>query len=210
MKKKITIVFAIIFAILLILIVMYLVDRYMMENNKPVVFSTWGYDYAPPVNKYEILEIIDSSDNYSCAQALEKIYEDSENEYYFSTIKSEFIIVKYKNGGQANIKVALNIGQISLEDLDRFGIKYITKEKENDGVEKFTATVLDAKETYMLVEPDETELERRSADQIVVSFASEDLNKKYETDTKVVIYYSGSIMESYPARINADKIEVAN
>lgn len=50
MKKKILIVLVVILAIILILGVLYLIDINRMKNNKPVFFSTWGYDYAPPVN----------------------------------------------------------------------------------------------------------------------------------------------------------------
>ena len=186
---------------------MYLVDMYMIKNNKPVVFSTWGYDYAPTEQSYRVLEIVDLSSKYSCAQALEKIYEDSKNEYYFSSIKSYYITVKYENMGEEKIKTALNKGHITLEDLRGFNIEYITKPKENDGVESFTATILDKSATYMLVEPNECELETRTADKIVVSFDKENLMHKIEVDDKVIIYYSGSIMESYPARIEAEDIQ---
>lgn len=47
MKKKILIIIAIILVLALIIGTMYIIDRKRMENNKPVVFSTWGYKYAP-------------------------------------------------------------------------------------------------------------------------------------------------------------------
>ncbi|MBQ8044279.1 MAG: DUF3221 domain-containing protein [Clostridia bacterium] len=207
MRKKIIIVITVFIAVLLLLGIMYLVDRYMMKNNKPVIFSTWGYDYAPPEQNYKVLQITDLSNKYSCAQALEKIYEDSKNEYYFSSIKSNYITVKYENMGEEKIKSALNKGHITLEDLDDFNIDYIVKSKVNDEGESFIATILDKTETYMLVEPDECELETRTADKIVVSFDKENLMQKFGVDDKVIIYYSGSIMESYPARIKADNMQ---
>jgi len=206
MKKSVLVV---IIVLLLVSIVgtMYVVDINRMKNNKPVVFSTWGYDYAPPENDYRILEIIDLSHKYSCVQALEKIYEDSENEYYFSSIKSYYITVKYENMGEEKIKSALNKGHITLENLREFNIDYIKKSKINDGVESFTATVLDKGDAYVLVQPDECELETRTADKIVVSIAKEKQIPKIEVDDKVIIYYSGSIMESYPAKIEAYDIQ---
>ena len=206
--KKIIIILAVTIGIILILTAMYFVDMYMMKNNKPVIFSTWGYDYAPPENSYRIVEIIDLSNKYSCAQALEKIYEDSKNEYYFSSIKSNYITVKYENMAQEKVKTALNKGHITLKDLEDFNIAYITKAKSNDTMESFTATILDKSEKYILVEPDECELEIRTADKIVVSFTKDSLIHKLETDDKVIIYYSGSIMESYPARIEAQDIQI--
>ena len=37
---------------------LFIVDKHRMDNNLPVVFSTWGYDYAPPVNHEDITEEI--------------------------------------------------------------------------------------------------------------------------------------------------------
>lgn len=155
MKKKITIAITTLIAILIILGAMYLVDRYMMENNKPVIFSTWGYDYAPPENGYQILEIVDKTKdiNYTCAMALEKIYEDDTNEYYFSCIKSVDIIVKYVNGYEENVRVALSRGHISLQDLAVYDIGYITQKKESQNSHSFVATVLEKTTTYIIVEP---------------------------------------------------------
>ena len=53
MKNKILVIVAIILVVALIVGIMYLVDINRMKNNKPVVFSTWGYDYAPPENVQE-------------------------------------------------------------------------------------------------------------------------------------------------------------
>ncbi len=48
MKKKIIIVVSIILGICFIFSVIYAIDMNRMNHQKPVVFSTWGYDYAPP------------------------------------------------------------------------------------------------------------------------------------------------------------------
>jgi len=47
MMKKIVLVSIIILIILLL--VVFVIDQYRMKNNLPVLFSTWGYDYVPPV-----------------------------------------------------------------------------------------------------------------------------------------------------------------
>lgn len=210
MKKKIAIILGIIIAILLAIGVMYLTDRHMMKNNKPVVFSTWGYNYAPPETTYEILEIMDKTKdtNYTCAMALEKIYEDDTNEYYFNCIKSQDIIVKYINGYEENVKVALNKGHITLKDLDTFGIGYMTEKKETEKGNNFVGTVLEETTTYIIVEPDENESERKSADKIVINKDHKDY--LYGIGTKVKVYYDGQIMETYPVRINANSVYVLN
>jgi len=50
MKKKICIVILIICLLGIIVWGMYLTDRIRMKNNKPVIFSNWGYSYVPPIN----------------------------------------------------------------------------------------------------------------------------------------------------------------
>lgn len=58
MKKKIIIVILVLAILLLVLGGMFLIDKNCMDNNKPVIFSTWGYDYAPPEEKENITETI--------------------------------------------------------------------------------------------------------------------------------------------------------
>ena len=48
MKKKIIIIVSIIVVLALAVGGAYLIDKNRMDNNKPVIFSTWGAKYAPP------------------------------------------------------------------------------------------------------------------------------------------------------------------
>lgn len=82
-----------------------------------------------------------------------------------------------------------------------------------DNPHSFTATVLENKGTSLLVQPDEGEDELRSSDKIVVrvpkdSAVLEDLSQ-FSVGSKVKITYGGAIMESYPAQINAYRVESA-
>ena len=52
-KKVFKIVLGVIFLIIGLFITMFLFDVRMMNLNKPVIFSTWGYDYTPAINFYE-------------------------------------------------------------------------------------------------------------------------------------------------------------
>ena len=56
MKKKIGIVVSIICLLGIIVFGMYVIDRNRMKNNKPVIFSTWGYQYVPPISEEEKLQ----------------------------------------------------------------------------------------------------------------------------------------------------------
>lgn len=54
MKKKITIILSIIAVLAVSVTSAYLIDKNRMANNKPVVFSTWGAKYVPPVERENI------------------------------------------------------------------------------------------------------------------------------------------------------------
>ena len=50
MKKTLGVIWGIICAVVLIVFGMYVTDRILMKCDKPVLFSTWGYLYVPPIN----------------------------------------------------------------------------------------------------------------------------------------------------------------
>ena len=55
MKKKVVgLMLCFIFIIGVVFGTLYAVDHQRMKNNEPVVFSTWGKQYVPPVNDYPI------------------------------------------------------------------------------------------------------------------------------------------------------------
>lgn len=79
-----------------------------------------------------ILSIADHSlDNPDLAfdTALEPIWEDEANVYSFSCIKSHYVTVYYDDGTEENVKIALQAGRVTIDDLDRFGISYWTEPK---------------------------------------------------------------------------------
>ena len=52
-NKIFKIVIFIIFVLLILLISMFFVDVRQMNQNKPVIFSTWGYEYTPAIDLHE-------------------------------------------------------------------------------------------------------------------------------------------------------------
>lgn len=52
-NKIFKIVIFIIFVLLILLISMFFVDVRQMNQNKPVIFSTWGYEYTPTIDSHE-------------------------------------------------------------------------------------------------------------------------------------------------------------
>ena len=53
-KKVIGPIFCFVFIIATVFGTLYAVDHQRMKNNEPVVFSTWGKQYVPPINDYPI------------------------------------------------------------------------------------------------------------------------------------------------------------
>ena len=60
MKKSTKIILAILIIVAIVIGIMFLIDLNRMKNNKPVLFSTWGRKYAPPVKINTRLSIVTS------------------------------------------------------------------------------------------------------------------------------------------------------
>ena len=81
----------------------------------------------------KIIDIIDKTkeiNNFTCDSALELFYQDDTYNYYYSCIKSKYIVVKYESGYEEEVKNALKRGIIKISDLDKYSIDYIKYEKE--------------------------------------------------------------------------------
>ena len=71
----------------------------------------------------------------------------------------------------------------------------------------FVGTVLEETTTYMIVEPNEDEAERKTADKIRINYGTDHRDYLYGTGRRVIINYTGYIKETYPAQINTDNIQ---
>lgn len=106
-----------------------LVDTYKCGSGKKqtvVKGSTYECSFS---SDYVIVDTTKEIKDFSCAEALEGIYEDRNYEYFLPCMKSQYIRVRYNNGNDLSIVAALNMGYIEIEDLDRFEISYIKYEK---------------------------------------------------------------------------------
>lgn len=75
---------------------------------------------------------------------------------------------------------------------------------------EFVATIIEAYDSAILVEPEEGTNERKSSDKISIGITrpTNGTNDFYVVGNKVKITYNGIIMESYPAQIFATNIEL--
>lgn len=95
-KNKIfKIVVGTIITIILIIGLMFFVDVNRMNNNEPVVFSTWGFKYAPLVDFHEE-KIISGVENY-LLEKKESEPKHHENEKSFVSIRTYLIEEKNKH-----------------------------------------------------------------------------------------------------------------
>lgn len=72
----------------------------------------------------------------------------------------------------------------------------------------FVGTILEETMTYMIVEPNEDEVARKSSDKIIVNYGTDNKDYLYGIGRKVVINYNGFIKETYPAQIDTNNISV--
>jgi len=70
----------------------------------------------------------------------------------------------------------------------------------------FVGTILEETTTYMIVEPNEDEEERKSSDKIKINYGEDHLDYLYGIGRKVIIKYTGYIKETYPAQIDTNNI----
>ncbi len=87
-----------------------------------------------------------------------------------------------------------------------------TKNEEIENLPKedslyFYAKVIESKQNNIIVEPNEGEEIRKSADKISIGLGEYN-DAIYEVGTNVKITYTGYVMETYPAKVDAIKIEV--
>ena len=86
--------------------------------------------FAEPKHIENIVDLTESGE-FSTAAALEPFYRDNAYCYSFPSIKSQYVIVGYKDGSEQPVKDALAEGRIRITDLDWFGIQYYKEPLEN-------------------------------------------------------------------------------
>ena len=92
-----------------------------------------------------IIDIVDPTkdENFSYDTAVEKFFEDKNNEYFFSGLYSQYVIVHYADDTTEDIVTALSNGRATLADLDSFGIRYWAEPKPQDLSSAIISTILD-------------------------------------------------------------------
>ena len=137
------------------------------------------------------------------------------------------IPMKLKDGGSIKFQAALysitkyhqlnhetETGYIDGIGVEILGIEIVNTidkygdEDENikEDYNSFVGIVLEETTTYMIVEPNEDEEERKSSDKIQINYGIDHRDYLYGIGRKVIINYTGYIKETYPAQIDTDNI----
>lgn len=94
----------------------------------------------------------------------------------------------------------------------KYGNWFMKYELEDDTKKEyqFIGTIIESGKDYIIVEPDEGTNERKSSDRISIGIdrPTSGVNDFYVVGNRVRITYNGFINESYPAQIDAFKIEL--
>lgn len=103
----------------------------LLSSGRPVIEDNRVQILGCVTETASITDIVDptKTENFAYDTAEEKFFEDEINEYYFSGIYSQYVIVCYVDGTQEDIVTALNAGRATIVDLDRFGIRYWAEPK---------------------------------------------------------------------------------
>lgn len=139
-KKSFSIILLVIIIFIGIFITMFNIDINRMRSNKPVLFSTWGYDYAPPIDIKEdememaiINYLMDIGDNE---------YKHYENEKSFASMQI-YLIEEKEEGKYYNIyawvleeKYYLENDEIKKDSSSSNPYKFVVENIEN----QFTVT----------------------------------------------------------------------
>ena len=120
-KKKLLKVLIPIIVVVVLCFGLYKIGSRFYDNNLDDWMSKYNYK----------LEIIDETEN--CDTALELFYENELYEYYFDCIKSDYVYARINDGEKYLVKELLTNNPtdyvISIDKLERAGLKFTTKEK---------------------------------------------------------------------------------
>ncbi len=120
-------------------------------------------------------------------------------------------ITERKDGNIVIVELALHAEiDYADENAKRYETIHVcsyTSNSTQEQISTFNGKVIEANQNSIIVEPNAGEDIRKSADKISVKLGKNN-DEKYEVGSIVKIVYTGYIMETYPAQIEAVSIEV--
>ena len=195
------------------------------KNSLGVKYGSWFMDYEQL--NYENIEIELLMDNkiiqVSKTKDIEFIINLLKDSKYINEICKGINTHKITIGDEvyylkedcSEIQRGDKQAEISKEDWEKFleiveDYSETFLEVNEEGQYQFVGTIIEAYESTIIVEPEEGSNERKSSDKISMKITRpmSGVNDFFVVGNKVKISYNGLIMESYPAQIVADGIEL--
>jgi len=138
-KKIFSAVFVGVVGIIIILIICFIIDVNRMSNDKPIVFSTWGFDYFPPIDlKYEKIE-------YTIKEYLEKQgdIEEKHEEGVKTFIAFKTYLIEEAEDNQFNVYMWVLAEQCYLDKTDiknygSYSIPFKITVKKQERIDKYS------------------------------------------------------------------------
>ena len=188
MNKKFKIIIGIIVGILLLYLTIFVIDYNRCSNMKEPIF----------------------------------VVKKQENDLTLKAITYQGLGYRVEVEKMVSAKYGPEITKVEMYILDKFITGAIAETNNNEVIDEsnsiseinsssqvhnsFVGTVVEETTTYMIVEPNEDENERRSADRIRINYGTDHIDYLYGIGRKVIINYTGYIKETYPAQIDTDNI----
>lgn len=94
--------------------------------------------------------------------------------------------------------------QFTVDNISDIPVETVNHEQNE---KSFLGKIIESNASYIVVEPNENEEIKRSADKISIGLGEYN-DALYMVGDNVKITYDGTIMESYPAQVKAIKIEL--
>lgn len=158
-----------------------------------------------PVNKTTyILKVDNTRDKWSVKEDRKvTINDDLPGNFYGITENKEGDTVKVDLALYAEIDYANE----NAKRYETINICSYSNSAQQDSEPFFYGKVIESHSKYIVVAPNEDEEIRKSADKIAISLG-ENNDAIYQVGTNVKVTYTGYIMETYPAQVNATNIEL--
>ena len=90
----------------------------------PEDLEYYGVEYCTESKVIDEIVDLTRENGMATASALGWFYSDDRFSYCFPSLKSEYIIVHFKDGTEQNFVDALEEGKVIVRDLEQFGIQY--------------------------------------------------------------------------------------
>ena len=170
-------------------------DGMVMESYPLQINSVTYIVHSDVLQEKKVVNIIDKTVNSDIvtADALQGFFHDDMYDYYFSSIKSQYVVVEYSDGSTETVESAINENRITIADLDAYNIGYYREPRNIENI--IDHAELDGLPT------DQAEEVFYTDDEYVYTFPS--IRSEY-----VIVYYKDGTSQPIKDAITDGKLQI--